>query len=108
MGYPTQEQRERMKGITPGTPPGVELTYEPLTMTRELGHPITVDTAPARTKMDLGLLMNGRAYIYLLGDGSLNIADQVVYRITGYDPADGALLLELVADHRPADAPGFA
>lgn len=87
-----------------GEPAG-PISYEDVVFTRRLGHPISVDTAPRHTKMSLALLLTNGAYIHVHGSGHLVFADQVEYVITGYDPDDCALTLELVKDHRPEPAP---
>lgn len=69
--------------------------------TRKLGHGLIVDTAPRHASMALVVLVEGSWGARLQHGGLVNIADQVLYRITGYDPATAALLLELVEDWRP-------
>lgn len=59
-----------------------------------------VDEAPQRAKMDVDLLAQPGLYLRV-AHGDVVIADQVVYRITGYNPDDCMLLLELVKDWRP-------
>lgn len=80
-------------------------TYEQITLTRHLGHPLTVDIAPRHSKISLGLLM-AQPYVEYRYPDLLVIADQVVYRITGWDPAGGTLTVELVEDHRPTAKEG--
>jgi hypothetical protein len=77
------------------------ITYEDVVITRRLGHPLSIDTAPQHTKIAVALLFDARAYIRTYGPGHIVIADQVEYEITGYDPADCALTLRLVHDWRP-------
>jgi PAS domain-containing protein len=77
-----------------------EPEYGDVQLTRRLGIGVTVDSAPQRAKMHVDLLARPGLYIRA-EDGDIVIADQVVYRITGYDPADYTLALELVADWRP-------
>lgn len=79
-----------------------EPEYGPLQVTRHLGIGLKVDTAPKRTKFDIEALTQSSTYLRL-DDGHIVIADQVVYRITGYDPADRTLTLELVKDYRPGE-----
>lgn len=74
--------------------------YGDIQISRHLGIGIKVDTAPQQTKMDVGFLANPGAYLRVEG-GDVVIADQVVYRITGYGSADYTLTLDLVADWRP-------
>lgn len=69
-------------------------------LTRHLDKGVTVDTAPQRAKMDIDVLGQPGLYIRVEG-GDINIADQVVYRITSYNPDDCTLILELLTDWRP-------
>lgn len=69
-------------------------------LTRHLGIGVTVDEAPQRAKMDVDVITQPGLYLRIEG-GDVNIADQVVYRITGYNPDDQTLTLELVKDWRP-------
>lgn len=77
-----------------------EPEYGDIQLTRRLGIGVTVDSAPQRAKMDVGVLTQPGMYIRIEGDGIV-IADQVVYRITGYDPAGCTLTVELLKDWRP-------
>jgi hypothetical protein len=72
-------------------------------VTRHMGIGLKVDTAPQRTKFDLGVFTQTATYLRVDG-GHIIIADQVVYEVTGYDPADCTLTLELVKDYRPGQA----
>ncbi len=73
--------------------------YGDIQLTRHLGIGVKVDSAPQRAKMHVDVLASGR---YLrVEDGDIVIADQVVYRITGYDQGDRTLTLELIKDWRP-------
>ncbi|MET8080001.1 hypothetical protein [Streptomyces sp. NPDC005303] len=74
--------------------------YGDVQITRHLGIGIKVDTAPRWAKMHVDILGQSGLYI-LIEDGDVVIADQVVYRITGYDPDDRTLTLELLTDWRP-------
>lgn len=74
--------------------------YGRIQISRHLGIGIKVDTAPQRAKMDVSFLAQPGNYLRL-EDGDVVIADQVVYRITGYDPTDYTLTLELLKDWRP-------
>ncbi len=78
------------------------IVYEGVVVTRRMGHPLSVDTAPRHAKMNLELLFEARAYLQVFDGDHLAIANQVEYAVTGYDPADCTLTLELVKDHRPA------
>jgi hypothetical protein len=71
-----------------------------IVFTRHQGHAITVDTAPEHTRISLHALVDRYAYLHMPDEQTIVFADQVVYRITGYDA--GALELELVQDWRPA------
>jgi hypothetical protein len=74
--------------------------YGDIQISRHLGKGFVVDEAPQQAKMDVDLLASPTAYLWVEG-GNINIADQVVYRITGYDPADCTLTLDLATDWRP-------
>ncbi len=69
-------------------------------ITRKLGHGLIVDTAPHHTRMTLHVLAEASWGARLQGPDLINIADQVLYRVTGYDPESATLLLELVEDWR--------
>jgi hypothetical protein len=70
--------------------------------TRHRGQGITVDHAPAHTRIHLPALMDRYAYLHMPAPDRIVFADQVVYRITGY--TEGVLELELVEDWRPKPA----
>jgi hypothetical protein len=75
-------------------------------LTRHLGRGIVVDTAPPRTLMALTVLANGGWWGARMQDADhVNIAEQVLYRVVGYDPESAALVLELVEDWRPKEEP---
>lgn len=74
--------------------------YGDIRLTRHLGIGVTVDSAPQLAKMDVDILGQPGLYIRI-EHGDIVIADQVVYRITGYDPANRTLALELLKDWRP-------
>ncbi|MFJ8784991.1 hypothetical protein [Streptomyces sp. NPDC102476] len=90
----------RQPGITPGEHACPGPQYEDVVFTRHRGHAITVDTAPERTRISLHALLDRYAYLHMPDEQTIVFADQVVYRITGYDA--GTLELELVEDWRPA------
>ncbi|MGW1497549.1 hypothetical protein ACWCQW_02975 [Streptomyces mirabilis] len=71
-------------------------------LTRKLGRGLVVDQAPPRIRMALHVLSTAQYGAALQEPGLINIGDQVLYRVTGYDPQHAALLLELVEDWRPA------
>lgn len=70
-------------------------------LTRQLGRGLIVKSAPRRTRMALGLLVDAKWGAVLQGDDLVNIADQVLYQVVGYDAESAALVLELVEDWRP-------
>lgn len=70
-------------------------------LTRQLGHGLRVDTAPARARMALTVLADHGHGLTMQGADMVNIADQVLYQVVGYDPESAALVLELVEDWRP-------
>lgn len=74
-------------------------------LTRKLGRGLIVDTAPPRARMALTVLANPSWGAVLQGVDLVNIGEQVLYRVTGYDPASAALVLELVEDWRPGSPP---
>lgn len=71
-------------------------------LTRHLGYGLRVDTAPARSRMALTVLADMGWGARMQGEDCINIADQVLYRVTGYDPGTASLIVELVEDWRPA------
>jgi hypothetical protein len=77
-----------------------EPAYGDIQLTRHLGKGIVVDEAPQRAKMHVDSV-GGPGLFTRVEGGDINIADQVVYRITGYNPHDCTLTLELVKDWRP-------
>jgi hypothetical protein len=77
-----------------------EPEYGDIQLTRHLGRGVTVDTAPERAKMSVDAI-SGQGLLRIEGGDNIVIADQVAYRITGYDSNDCTLTLELVKDWRP-------
>jgi hypothetical protein len=71
-------------------------------LTRKLGHGLIVDHAPPHARMALALLNMPSCGAGMVNADQINIADQVLYQVVGYDPASASLLLELVEDWRPA------
>ncbi|MBB5932352.1 hypothetical protein [Streptomyces echinatus] len=70
-------------------------------LSRHQGRGIVVDTAPPRTLMALTVLANGGWWGTRMQDADhVNIAEQVLYKVIGYDPERAALVLELVEDWR--------
>jgi hypothetical protein len=88
------------------TPESTPIEYGGIQISRRLGHGIVVDTAPQHAKAYIGILDGGRNGCSV-EDDCIRIADQVLYQVTGYDPADATLTLRLVHDWRPGgpDAP---
>ncbi|WP_406156927.1 hypothetical protein [Streptomyces canus] len=74
-----------------------------IVFTRHRGQAITVDHAPAHARIDVRVLADRYAYLHMPAPDRIVFADQVVYKITGYN--EGTLELELVEDWRPAAAP---
>lgn len=70
-------------------------------LTRHLGRGLVVDTAPARARIALTVLASRGWGAALSGDDHINVADQVLYQVVGYDPKSACLLLNLVEDWRP-------
>lgn len=70
-------------------------------LTRHLGRGFVVDTAPARARIALTVLASRGWGAVLSGDDLVNVADQVLYRVVGYDPGSASLVLDLVEDWRP-------
>jgi|SRR4051812_34958237 hypothetical protein len=77
------------------------ITYEDLQVSLVLGRGVVIDTAPQHAKISVGALAQGRLGISLDHPGHIKLAYQVEYEITGYDPADCTLTLNLVNDWRP-------
>jgi hypothetical protein len=73
--------------------------------TRHRGRAVTIDEAPARTRIALEVLADRHAYLHTPTADTIVFADQVVYRVTGWDPVAGALTLELVEDWRGGGGP---
>ncbi|MFB7440218.1 hypothetical protein ACFC01_17975 [Streptomyces mirabilis] len=71
-------------------------------LTRHLGRGLVVDQAPPRIRMALHVLSTAQYGAALQEPDLINIGEQVLYRVTGYDPEHAALLLDLVEDWRPA------
>lgn len=74
--------------------------YGHIVATRHLGIGVRIDEAPQRAKIAVDFLTTPAAYLRVEG-GDIVIADQVVYRITGYDPTDCPLTTELIKNWRP-------
>lgn len=74
--------------------------YADIVFTRHRGQAITIDHAPPRTRLELRVLLDRYAYLHMPTADTIVFADQVVYRITGYDIPAGVLTLQLVDDWR--------
>lgn len=70
-------------------------------VSRQLGRGLIVDTAPPRALMSLALLANHGHGLTMQSNDMINLADQVLYQVVGYDPESASLVLELVEDWRP-------
>ena len=73
-------------------------------LSRHRGRGIVVDHAPPRALIGLRIIRDlaWPANIAEVGDPDLvNIADQVLYRVVGYDPNTASLIVDLVEDWRP-------
>lgn len=93
----------REAGLTPGQPHTCRgPQYADLTFTRHRGRGITINSAPPRTRISMRSIIDRYSYLHMSASDRIVIADQVEYRVTGYDPALCALELELVEDMRPA------
>lgn len=89
-------------GITAGEHDCPGPQYADIVFTRHRGQAITIDHAPTHTRIAAQVLADRYAYLHMPNRDTIVFADQVVYKVTGYE--DGALLLELVEDWRPAAA----
>jgi len=80
--------------------PTAPIEYGEIQASRHLGRGIVVDTAPEYAKAHIGIIASAHSGVSL-DDGAVRIADQVLYEITGYNPADCTLTLHLAKDWRP-------
>ncbi|MFI9154524.1 hypothetical protein [Streptomyces sp. NPDC053367] len=71
-----------------------------ITITRKRGHGLIVLEAPRRARIAVGLLADAKWGATMAGKDLINIAEQVLYQITGYDPDHAALVVQLVEDWR--------
>jgi hypothetical protein len=96
----------REAGLTPGQPHTCRgPQFADLMFTRHRGKAITIDSAPARTRISVQALVDRYAYLTMPRPDVVVFADQVVYRVTGWDLASRSLELELLEDMRPAAQP---
>jgi hypothetical protein len=86
------EEPQLMADVSPG--------IGDIQVTRQLGRGLIVDKAPPRARMTLALLAEHGYGLSMASDNQINIADQVLYEVTGYDADSASLLLELVEDWR--------
>lgn len=73
-------------------------------VSRHRGRGVVVDHAPPRALVGLHVIrdLTLPVTVQQVGDPDLiNIADQVLYRVVGYDPGTASLIVELVEDWRP-------
>ncbi|MEW2568388.1 hypothetical protein [Streptomyces sp. NPDC047070] len=73
-----------------------------LEVTRKIGHGLVVNEAPPRISLALAFLpeLCSSWGLNIEGGDKLNVAEQVLYQVVGYDPHAQALLLDLVEDWR--------
>lgn len=69
-------------------------------VTRHLGHGLIVDTAPARARIALTVLADAKWGATVFNADRINIAEQVLYKVVGYDSEHASLIVELVEDWR--------
>jgi hypothetical protein len=81
--------------------PADEQPIGDIQLTRHLGHGLVVDTAPRRSRIALTVLADAKWGATVASNDQVNIADQVLYQVVGYDPEAAVLVLELVEDWRP-------
>ncbi|WP_405960810.1 hypothetical protein OG235_27995 [Streptomyces sp. NBC_00024] len=70
-------------------------------LTRHLGRGVVVDAAPPRARIALTLLTNSSCMLAMRSIDHIDIANQVLYRVVGYDPTHASLIVDLVEDWRP-------
>ncbi|MFD5697483.1 hypothetical protein [Streptomyces lasiicapitis] len=70
-------------------------------VSRQRGRGIVVQTAPRQARMTLELLADHGVGLTMVGADHINIAEQVLYQVVGYDAESACLVLELVEDWRP-------
>ncbi|MGW6292455.1 hypothetical protein [Streptomyces sp. NPDC055058] len=98
-GWPKDQVLQRMVAEQSSTEPAP--AYQDIGVIRERGYGVRITEAPVRSKIAPLALLRHSSWIELREPDLLNIADQVLYRITGWDPADSSLTVELVEDWRP-------
>ena len=73
-------------------------------VTRHLGRGVIVEAAPQRALLGLRIIRDLAWPANIVNDSApdlVNIADQVLYRVVGYDAGHASLVVELVEDWRP-------
>lgn len=91
----------REAGLTPGQSHTCrQPQFAEMVFTRHRGRGITIDSAPARTRISVQALVDRYAYLTMPRPDVVVFADQVVYRVTGWDLASRSLELELLEDWR--------
>jgi hypothetical protein len=100
-----ERARDRHAAEEHGAPAPEATEPADIQLTRKLGHGLIVDNAPPRARKALADHANTGWGARVQGADCINIGDQVLYQVTGYNPASASLLLELVEDWRPAVAP---
>ncbi|MEI5100331.1 hypothetical protein RB200_19610 [Streptomyces sp. PmtG] len=71
-----------------------------ITITRQLGRGLVILTAPRRARMALAVFGDRGWGVIMAGGDQINIADQVLYQVVGYDAESACLVLDLVEDWR--------
>ncbi|MBT2508841.1 hypothetical protein J7I98_23725 [Streptomyces sp. ISL-98] len=95
-------RREAARHLAEDHPPAVEPSD--IVLTRHRGRGIIVTQAPQHSSIALDALASANSTLSMPGPDVIEIADQVAYRVTGYDAASSTLTLELVKDWRTPDA----
>jgi hypothetical protein len=73
-------------------------------LTRQLGRGVIVEAAPQRALIGLRIIRDMAWPANIVNDSApdlVNVADQVLYRVVGYDPEHASLIVDLVEDWRP-------
>jgi len=72
-----------------------------ITLTRQLGRGVIVESAPQRALIRLAVVRDIAWPVGITEPDLVNLADQVLYQVVGYDPDSAALVVDLVEDWRP-------
>ncbi|MDJ0460621.1 hypothetical protein [Streptomyces sp. H27-C3] len=97
----TALERQPVRAAAPAAAAAPDLEPDDIVLTTERGRALTVVQAPHRSSMALNMITEHKAYLRMPTPDLIEIANQVVYRVTGYDAAACTLLLELAEDWRP-------